>query len=315
MADSKKPVVLLLKCATFVCIVTLSYVGLLYLTFDSDQDSYLAANLDKMRLMSETRSPKMLFIGGSNLAFGLDSAKIRQAFSMPVVNTGVHAALGLKFMLDQVTPHLKRGDIVVVVPEYSFSVGNSFYGGFELLELVTRHTHEWRVLRSMYIPAIPSILLRANVRLFDYKPMRFRNATDVYRRNSFNSDGDVTVHLKLPNRKFSAEVLLKTDVNQTAMQYLYDFVSTNVDRGITSVVVYPCLERSYYRHNVATIAMITKALSGKGIHVASTPQDFVYDDDLFFDTTYHLNARGRQLRTEKMIQVLAKALPKMLKQH
>jgi hypothetical protein len=318
MADSKKPAILLLKYLAFVCFVALSYTGLLYASINKGQNSfsYLAANIDKMRLLSETTSPKMIFIGGSNLAFGLDSDKMRQAFGMPVVNMGLHAGAGLKFMLDQVNPHLKHGDVVVVAPEYSHFVGVFFYGESALLELAT-YSHNMAALKSMSLTSLGNTMLLSNVSIFAYKPEQFLNPHDqiAYTRNWFNNYGDVITHLTLPNRNFSTPHSLKTDINQISVQYLHDFIVANIDRGVTTVVVYPCLQRSYYRNNASTVSMIAKALSEKGIHVSSTQQDFVYNDDLFFDTIYHLNARGRQLRTEKMIQVLSKALPKVLKQH
>ena len=40
----------------------------------------------------------------------------------------------------------------------------------------------------------------------------------------------------------------------------------------------------------------------------SPSQGFVFADNLFFDSIYHLNAAGRQLRTQRLIRVLEDAL-------
>ena len=94
----------------------------------SDQaadDSYLAAVLEKDRIIRNTPSPKIILVGGSNLAFGIDSRMMQDSLGLNVVNMGLYAKLGLKYMLAQVRPYIQRGDVVVVVPEY-----DQFYGEF-----------------------------------------------------------------------------------------------------------------------------------------------------------------------------------------
>ena len=41
--------------------------------------------------------PKIILIGNSNLAFGIDSEKIENSVGMPVVNLGLHGSLGNEF--------------------------------------------------------------------------------------------------------------------------------------------------------------------------------------------------------------------------
>jgi len=307
MEDSRRPTVLFIKWVAMLVVVALSYTGLLYYIVINGKDNYLAATFNKMKLLENTLSPKMVLVGGSNIAFGLDSTKTRQAFGLPVVNMGLHSGLGLKFMLDQVKPYINKNDIVVIVPEYSQYVGDSFYGDEALLEVVMI-TKDWSALG--YIPAlkIPNIALRLNRIIFSYYNEHV-NSDSIYSRNSFNSDGDLTAHLALPNVKFSIDYkALPADINQKAIRYLYNFIATNADHGITTLILYPCLARSYYHRQAATIAKIAGAFSNNGIHVLSSAQDFVYDDDLFFNTHYHLNAQGRSLHTEKTIQALKVAL-------
>ena len=312
MANSKNPAGLLLKSVSMLVVVTISYIGLLYATlYRGGQDDYLAANSDKMRLVRDIPTPKMIFIGGSNLAFGLDSASISRAFSMPAVNMGVHAGFGLKFMMDQVTPYLKRGDIVVVVPEYQHFTKDVFYGDETLLNLAAC-TNDLSTLKTMQATTLARSFLQANGSIFNYDPgFVHKRATGVYARTSFNKDGDVTAHLGLPNKEVTDNDPLHTSLNRLSVKYLRGYIDGNAARGVTTMVVYPCIKRDYYLHNASAVSVVAKALTEGGIHVASSPLDFVYDDGLFYDTIYHLNARGRMLRTEKMIQVLSNALPNL----
>src|SRR5688572_22268053 len=74
------------------------------------QQNFLAASIDKQALLRTQTPPRLIFIGGSSMAFGVDSARIAEACGRHPVNMGLHAALGLKFMLSEVKPHIQSGD-------------------------------------------------------------------------------------------------------------------------------------------------------------------------------------------------------------
>ena len=99
----------------FVVFVTLVIV---VLTSMYDSSQYMAAISDKHHRLSTVESPRIILVGGSNLAFSVDSEKIEKHFERPVVNMGLHAGLGLKFMLNEIQPALNGGDIVIIFPEY-----------------------------------------------------------------------------------------------------------------------------------------------------------------------------------------------------
>ncbi|PWT95231.1 MAG: hypothetical protein C5B53_11725 [Candidatus Melainabacteria bacterium] len=79
---------------------------------------YFAALSDKHHLLEVAHSPKIIFIGGSNLAFGLDSSLIEAKFHRPVVNMGLCAPFGLRYLLEEVKDNITPGDTIVLVPEY-----------------------------------------------------------------------------------------------------------------------------------------------------------------------------------------------------
>src|SRR2546423_1051105 len=91
--------------------------ALLYLAPDG-RVPWMSAAIDKENLIRNTPQPRVIFVGGSNLAFGLNSLLIQRRLGRSVVNMGLSAGLGMRFMLAEVRPHLRPGDLVVVVPEY-----------------------------------------------------------------------------------------------------------------------------------------------------------------------------------------------------
>ena len=63
-------------------------------------ETYLGELAAKYERLKDTDGAKIILIGGSNLAFGADSATIEEYMNMPVVNFGLYATLGTKLMLD-----------------------------------------------------------------------------------------------------------------------------------------------------------------------------------------------------------------------
>lgn len=291
-----------------IVIVMLSYLGLLWVCYTPpDQNAYVAASFDKMKRMQELPSPKMILVGGSNLAFGINSEKMQVALGMPVVNMGLDAGLGLKFMLDQVKPFLIQGDVIVIAPEYDHFTGNLFSGSGALIKLIEIN-HDWSKLADISMITLANNLMSRNQTIFGFSRSTPR-ISDIskswdYSRAGFNSFGDEIAHLSFPNEKFKEDGPVGTNINLKAIRYLKNFIDTNVASGISVLVFYPCISKSYYSHNLQSIETVTKAL-GKNIFMPlTTPENFVYDDDLFFNTSYHLNAQGRQLHTANMLQAL-----------
>ncbi|MEK6236358.1 MAG: hypothetical protein N2C14_16750 [Planctomycetales bacterium] len=100
-------------------------VGLLLLPPDRTElkSGYMAALRDKVELVKTTPGSRVLFVGGSNVAFGVDSGYFESALGRPAINLGLHGALGLEFYLRVAEEHARPGDIIVLLPEYSMLRG------------------------------------------------------------------------------------------------------------------------------------------------------------------------------------------------
>ena len=50
---------------------------------------------------------------------------VQTHFGVQVANMGLHAGLGMNYMLYEIKPYLRQGDVLVVVPEYNQFTLNS----------------------------------------------------------------------------------------------------------------------------------------------------------------------------------------------
>src|SRR3989344_2918469 len=79
---------------------------------------YFAEHIDKRKLIVSTPSPRIILLGGSNLAYSIDSELIEKKTGYNVVNFGIGGGMGMRMMISDLKQYLKNNDIVVLSPEY-----------------------------------------------------------------------------------------------------------------------------------------------------------------------------------------------------
>ncbi len=122
-----------------------------------DSESGLAAVIDKHSRLRTCKSPKVVFIGGSNVLVGIDSSSVQEALQRDVVNMGLGISLGLRYQLEEVRDDIGSGDLLVVMPEYcNFyflpkDVTNAHLNGSsDLIHLLQVYPYSWRWIWQVY---------------------------------------------------------------------------------------------------------------------------------------------------------------------
>jgi len=280
----------------------------------------LGALLDKHDKLRKTGDPaagdrRLIMIGGSNVAYGVDSKRIQDALHMPVVNAGLHASLGMKFYLSDIKPYIRQGDIVVVIPEYSQYYTDSFYGNMELVSIlfdVYREgmqqidTKQWCHLMR-FIPFYAATKLK-----FSKEPSA-TGPVGVYDRKAFNTYGDAYVHWTKPGIKFKAAQKAKDEdhVNPEAMQFLVDFQQYVEGKKATMFLMPPAYQSTSFANQKLVIDRIQEAIDEKHLPLLAAPERYKLPDSVFYDTNYHLLLAGIKQRSALMIEDLRRALSRI----
>ncbi|OJV19703.1 MAG: hypothetical protein BGO21_21820 [Dyadobacter sp. 50-39] len=278
----------------------------------------LGALLDKHEMLRRTDglaagSPRIVVIGGSNVAYGLDSKRIQDALHIPVINAGLHASLGMKFYLTDVKPYIREGDIVVVIPEYSQYYTDTFYGNIELVS----------VLFDVYPDSRKEIDIKQWLHLMRFIP--FYAATKlklskepgrigpvgVYDRKAFNSYGDAYVHWTMPGKKFNPGQKVSEDqqVNPEAIKLLIDFQHFVKGKKATMLLLPPVFQSTSFVNQKPMIDKIYQSIKKNHLPVIAEPERYELPDSLFFDTASHLILPGIERRSDLVIEDLARAIP------
>lgn len=268
---------------------------------------YHGAVAAKQARLESLASPKVIVMGGSNAAFGIDSERLEQALCMPVVNMAIHASLGVEYMVNEVKAHIGRGDVVIA----------SFEHPLYNKAIMDNEVHVMTVDRAPQALAFVPWYRRPRIHLalaimriqatWKYATGEWDEevADKVYRADGFNERGDMVAHLGLPqrgpDRQHGVDLLhpyFGTDI-LPLIRELSD--SVHVHQAVL-IITWPCIAASSRRSEVD--AAIVQRMAEEGYPLLGAPQNYIFPDTAFHDTHYHLRATGRRLRTQQLIRDL-----------
>jgi hypothetical protein len=288
----------------FTLIVTLVLsMGLFLPATPRASKSHFHSIILKDSLLANVDSPRMIFIGGSNISIGLNSQTIKDSLNVNPINTGISEGIGLKFMFDNAAQHVKKGDIIIAPLEYSHLVCEYNYCNGSLLRLITDVNKKYLHLLSFRQVLI---LLRLVPRYFVSKlDPRAYFVDHPYSTGSYNRYGDEYSHWNMENRAFVPCSRLD-DFNPQIIEKIKDFEKIVEEKGAKLYLTYPSyLDKSFYKSE-DIIATIRTELE-KNFKVLGTPERYMMPDSLMFDSSYHLNKKGVDIRTARLIEDIKNA--------
>lgn len=293
----------------FFVILALVFVVSLFLVPNTKiGDNSLYASFDKHERLSSLRSPKILLVGGSNLPFGIMSKKLEGATGMPVVDMGLHAGLGMNFILSEVEDNIHQGDVIVVSLEYHHFLSKSMFNGEDVLVAllfdVNNGCLKYVKLRQ-WIALLPNMCLYASKKILNITPKVEDGFEDLFTRESFNEYGDEMAHYGLPSTVHSGhEKALNGSVYKKSIKRLAEFRDFVESKGAKFVLVAcPYPEAQFYLDEEAIVRIEEEMLSA-GLPFSIEPQDCIFPDSLMFNSFFHLSKEGAENRTAKLIEVL-----------
>ncbi len=288
-------------------LIILLLIAVFALVFKLDRNDYFYAYSKKVeRLDSLQNVQKLVLLGGSNLAFGINSSKLQTELNIPVVNMGLHAGLGLRFQLDDILSKVDSLDYLVIAPEYDNFLGKGAEGDINTLThmFVLSPAHMKNLTCDKFkeiLFRVPQDICRNSLAMSN----RQSNSDWSYSANNFNYLGDEVGHLRY-NKIFKP---LKTqyfasDFNHQFSNYFVEKISQLADNGVRIILVPPVIQESYYMANRLKVKEIVDELGKRGVDFHLSPDSTALSDNNFFDTVYHANKTGVELYTEMILNVL-----------
>lgn len=313
-ASDRGPGAFLLRAAAFAALVVVLLLACTFLGPAAAPSEYIRSTVPKNERLRAIGSPKVVLIGGSNLAYGIDSERLEEAMCKPVANMGLMAVLGFRFMVNEVVDQLGPGDLVIVALEHS-----NYHRG-EKVEDAMATVLDYRPASLAHVPSLerPRMVVSLGVlhlqAIRDHIIMSYRQGwkKPEYRKRIFNVQGDLVNHLTEPRGAMQDEDPAEFDtlyVEQSFWPVADELVTKAKARGAQVVFSWTSLAERVYKPEECRA--VDEAMRAHGLNVAGHPADYVYPDSLFFDSWYHLHAKGRQMRTEQLISDVCAVQPEM----
>jgi hypothetical protein len=297
------------------------------------ETNYLAATVDKHRRLHMRSAPRVILVGGSNVAFGFESNRMESALGRPFVNMGLAAGLGVEFMLAEIEPALRPGDVVVLSLEYDHFARGPAAGRYSMLGfdpnvlrqvlifrpegcLALGWTHLRKVVLDRGLSILGEIARRGLVSGIGANKAEASETQSP--RKGFNAWGDLVGHRNEPART-TAELVNRLPLiadarrfpNAAALEVVREFVERTGRLGVRVAFTFtPKPTGTIFRDGELAGRLAEALRQIPGVTLLDAPQDHAYPPEQFFDSANHLTAEGAAQRTSKVIASLEEFLVK-----
>jgi len=301
----KLVLVLVLGCLT-VAVITLCALG----GKPGFADTYESVIQRKYEKLKSIEGPKIVIIGGSNAAFGIDAPLMEQETGYPVANMGMHAGFGKLFMTEVAKDHIGEGDIVILAYEYRVN-SEDFEELGDVDLIMTGIDNKLEMYRAIPLKSLPLILGNVLPHL-QHKLHKDYTETGIYSSASFDEQGNlilkrekVIMDYDNPEGSVQGWRMSNPDDKQEYLKKFREFVE---GRGASVYFSAPVLLDKAYVGTIEQLHTYTAELvAATGIPSISDPEDYLFPLEDMFDTVYHCNENGERRRTELLINDLREA--------
>jgi hypothetical protein len=283
------------------CIFLILFIGVLLPTTPRASKSLLFSINNKDYLLKSVSSPRIIFLGGSNLSFGLNSKVIQDSLNLFPINTGIHGSLGLKFFIDNTINEIKEGDVVVLCPEYFHFYKDTNIGSEELLRTILDVNFKKLFFLNIYqLFDLVKYVPKYSLSKFFISEYYNYEEDKIYGIHSFNVYGDACAHWGLKSEKFNSEKITG-NLNLQAFELIDNFEKLIIKKKAKLFISFPGYQKSSFEYSRDKIYLVYKYYLKHNYRILGNPDYYSMPDSLVFNTPYHLTKEGVAIRTNRLI--------------
>ncbi len=295
------------KIAFFIKLIVLTlflFVFCFVIVMPQYTGNYQASMIDKVERLKSTEGPKIVLIGNSNLAFGIDSARIEEAFGMPVVNMGLHGGVGNAFNEQAAKYNVDEGDIYIV-SHTNYDDADCIKNPMLAWITIENHAELYPLIRPKdwldMVKAYPTYLKKC---LTMWRTETGNLETnDCYRRSAFNAYGDIYYPRPVTEGGIDFSSVTINHINDSTAQRLNELNRYLTERGATMVVAaYPIAVYEKTPSPEEYYEMGREMAESLECPVISDFRDYMLDEAYFYNSHTHLTDEGTRLRTDQLIR-------------
>ena len=293
-------------------------LGTVLLTPKVYSESFVGELDEKYELLTKTEGKKVVVIGGSSVAFGLDSEYLSEIIDMPVVNFGLYGALGTVCMLELSLAGIGEGDVVVLAPELDAQTMSSFFSAREVLRAID---DDYSMLKNFSTDHKLSLLggsfAHASEKLGYLLKGEGPPISGIYSKDSFNSYGDIRKGERTKNvlalyyDPTTPIILSEQIVEAEFIDTVNGYIAECRARGAEVYFSFSPMNRLALAegYDSESILEFSAFLENElDCEMLGDINDFLLDEAYFYDTNFHLNDFGVTVRTNRLAEALSDKL-------
>ena len=273
-------------------------------------NSYYAELAPLTERLDQSEVKKLVLIGGSNIAFGVDVDLLEQllaekGYSYTVCPYGLYAAVGCSAMLSLSENALKEGDLVVLAVEPTDETMSAYFGASAFLKCA--EDAPWLLARlnaEQRSAALGNYVSYLQERLSILRSGQLPEAEGVYSRNAFGDNGNLDYPREGNIMALGFDTAEPIDLKNVRIEEAFaeqvrDYCRAADRRGAQVWLSFSPVNRSALADESedALLAFFTHCRESFSCPVISDPRRYVLDSAWFYDSNFHLNSAGAQIRT------------------
>lgn len=268
---------------------------------------------EKWEWLVSSEKPVIVVVSGSSSLYGLNSAMLQSMVGndYTVVNYGTNAGTSSVFYLEVLSHFLGEGDIVIHAPE----IGDSTMGSTDITWRLMRGTeyylNVWRYVDVSRYSHLFSQLSEFNT---------YRKSTELdytMRTAQLNEYGDIETSDEMNSSDYFGGAtigLYVGAISGTKRESLNEAYRMLTDRGVKVYMsCAPCNRNAIpakYLTEAAMDAYMDSIRSAVDVPVISHIRDYILGGEYMYNSDYHPNAWGRDMRTKQLYADLAAQMEK-----
>lgn len=319
MENKRKKLLTVIFCCVFVFIVIIAPFLSVFLTGillpAQYSQTYYGELAPMYARLKNTQGKKIIILGNSNVAFGVDSALAERLLKeagedYSVCNFGLYGALGTKMMCELAENCIKKDDIVIFTPELNAQSLSTYFSAEEAWYALDSDMAMFGSLSNQSKSSLAGSYFS-----YTAKKLKLHNggkpaeASGIYAKASFDDNCDLK-NCERPNNIMPNGADMNNPVELDAnafsddfVKYINDYAANVKNRGgrfcysFAPMNAYSMAEKEIDEAEAFydTVAKIFD------FDVISKAEDYIMDGEWFYDSNFHLNESGMTVRTVKLV--------------
>ena len=296
----------LISVLVFVVLLLAMLIGACFFLPGNANRTMLGALPKKYAALDAIQGERIILLGGSGTYMGFDTKYLSEQLKRPVYNLGLHAGLGLVYQMKSAESHFRKGDIVILSPEYSNFDSSSRFGNTEVVAMLAEVMPSDCQLLSFnhWLHLVPFMM--------EYGGTKIRKLFTAKSKKDNSHDFDLFGDANWPTNKAADAVMVfplgaklgASMFDASSLDSIREFVGAVSFRGVKVLIAPPALSDDCFARQKGFVNEIAAQLKSNNVSFVCDPFRLSMSGEYFYDTPYHLNPAGRRERSEIVTKTL-----------